>query len=336
MLVPWSGHTPSGWTDMEADAADRYVLSASSPLLRDVEGRREVRCCIRDCGHWLPARRRGVPNEYCREHHISVSTSPTYVYRDAKSNFIVAAGELDGLEKVERWRLGNESSEDALSWNLFVSLLHLGLLDTALPVLGVYGVPHLYLWGNRIAEPPEFWPRLRSVRGVLENGAGFPTEPDIIVHVPGRLLLLIEAKFGSPNGTLVGKEDRFGSVDDFLARYPSAEGVTDPLNRQWIAEQEPEHVLEQLCRNVILATHLAAKGERMVVANLVRADAEVKVEAEFRRHLMPDSPVEFRRLTWESFWPILAAHGEDAAPVRTYLANKTLRLRRAFPSLPLP
>lgn len=336
MSVSWSGATPFGWSDLEAHAADSYVLSSANPLLRVTEGRKEVRCCIRGCDHWLAARARGGPMEFCPDHHISISTSPTLVHREARSNFIIASDMLDDLDKVERWRLPNEGSEDALSWNLFVSLLHLDLLTPALSGLGVEGAPHLYLWGNRIGERPEFWARLREVREVLEHGAGFPTEPDIIVHWPGRLLLLIEAKFGSPNGTLLGKEDRFGSVEDWLARYPCADGVADPLNRQWIAEQAPERVLEQLCRNVILVTHLAEKGERMVVANLVRDGEESNVEADLARHLAIDSPVEFRRLTWESFWPVLVAHGEPAAPVRAYLANKTLRLRRAFPSLPLP
>ena len=167
----------------------------------------------------------------------------------------------------------------------------------------------------------------------MERGASFPTEPDIILRVPGRLLVLIEAKFGSSNATLLDKEDRFGGVDEFLARYPAAEGIEDPIDRKWIEEQAPKFVLEQLVRNVVFATHLAEKGERMIVLNLVRQSDEITVESEFRKHLVSQSCVEFRRVTWESLWTIVVRGGDNATPVVNYLANKSLGLRAAFPSL---
>ena len=53
---------------------------------------------------------------------ISVSTKPTYIYEDKKSNFIVGRDILRQVSKVESWRLGFETSEDAVSWNVFVGL----------------------------------------------------------------------------------------------------------------------------------------------------------------------------------------------------------------------
>jgi hypothetical protein len=242
------------------------------------------------------------------------------------------------MSKVERWRLGNESSEDALSWNVFVPLLHMDLLPALLEQLDLDGTMsevELYLWGNRILKTGStaFWDRLSQVRKDLESKVRFPTEPDIILRVRGRLLVLIEAKFGSSNETLVRKKDRFGCVDEFLGRYRAAKGIEDPINRKWIKEQASECVLQQIVRNVVFATHLAEKGERMIVLNLVRDCDEITVESKFRKHLIPQGCVEFRRVTWESFRPIFGRGGDNATPVLDYLANKSLRLGAAFPSL---
>jgi hypothetical protein len=95
-----------------------------------------------------------------------------------------------------------------------------------------------------------------------------------MLRVPGHALVLIEAKFGSPNSTLAGKEDRFESVEDFSARYPAPEGAADPLARDWIEQQQLGTVLEQLCRNVAYATWLAEPREQPTVINLVRGEAE--------------------------------------------------------------
>jgi hypothetical protein len=334
--VPWSGTVPFGVPDFEPGAERRYIRGAANALIRGDE----IRCCIRGCNRWIARRRRGVRAEYCPDHHISMSISPTYVFQDWRSNFIVNAAPISGMSKVETWRLGNERSEDALSWNVFVPLLHMDLLPALLAQLDLgdrtMSEVELYLWGNRILKTPGskgLWDNLSRAREALERGVGFPTEPDIILRVPGRLLVLIEAKFGSSNATLVHKEDRFGGVDEFLARYPAAEGIEDPIDRKWIEEQAPECVLEQLVRNVVFATHLAEKGERLIVLNLVRESDEIAVESKFRKHLIPQGCVEFRRVTWESFWPTLVRGGDNATPVLNYLANKSLRLGAAFPSL---
>jgi hypothetical protein len=333
--VPWSGTVPFGVSDFEPDAKRRYTGGATNALVRG----EELRCCIRGCNRWIARRRRGASAEYCPDHHISISISPTYVFQDWRSNFIVNPAPISGMSKVETWRLGNESSEDALSWNVFVPLLHMDLLPALLEQLDLdrtMSEVELYLWGNRILKAPGskgLWDHLSRARKVLERGVGFPTEPDIILRVPGRLLVLIEAKFGSSNATLFHKEDRFGGVDEFLARYPAAEGIEDPIDRKWIEEQAPECVLEQLVRNVVFATHLAEKDERMIVLNLVRESDEITVESKFRKHLIPQGCVEFRRITWESFWPIFVRGGDNATPVLNYLANKSLGLGTAFPSL---
>ncbi len=131
MQIAWEPG-PFGTDDLELGAAEGYK-STASPLRR----RDEVRCCIRGCRTWLPRRSRGDPPKFCPDHGISVSTSPTYVYQDWTRNFLLRHDLIGAVkeDKIESWRLGNESSEDALSWNMFVGLAHLGGLREAFEAL---------------------------------------------------------------------------------------------------------------------------------------------------------------------------------------------------------
>lgn len=334
MEPKWTSCQPLGVNELETDAAYRYTPRATGPLIR----KDEIRCCVRDCGNWLAIRHRRLndPKAFCPDHGVSVSGSPTYIYRNYRDNFIIDIPTLERVKqlKVESWRLGNERSEDALSWNVFVGLAGLNGLRAAFKALTGFEVndgPELYLWGIKISDnEPQVWDKLVEVRRELEKGVGWPTEPDVILRVPGSVLLLIEAKFGSPNGTLLGNEDRFGRVAEFLNRYPCAARKSDPLNREWIEAQPREKVLQQLLRNIIFAQWLADEGETPFVVNLVRASDESNVSERFAAHLAADSPVGFRRATWENLFQLPLMSTDRAKPLRCYLENKTNKLARAF------
>lgn len=313
-------------------AASRYYSNASEPLVADGK----VMCCIQGCHEWIARRRRGEKVEYCPLHGLSVSLSPTYVYRDYQRNFIIADQLLPKLRKVERWRLGHENSEDALTWNVFLSLSSLGALGRWFSLAtgyGYVGEPELYLWGNKVelSSPSivPFFEPLINFRNTFESGSAFATEPDVILRFAGKYIVLIEAKFGSENGTLEGKQDRFGTVEDFLVRYPSKSPSSDPLNREWIEVQDSRSVLEQLCRNAICAHHLAEYGEHPVVINLVRSNAEPDVLGKFLSHIH-DGRVSFFRATWEDIASLPEINEYDDNAVLLYLQNKTLSLDRAF------
>ncbi len=142
----WNLNPPIGLSDLEEDASVRYSLRAKRPLIRG----EEIRCCMRGCGTWLTRYRRGATAVFCPDHHIRISSSPTYVYDNPSRNFIIDTDLVSHVKKVERWRLGNERSEDALSWNVFVSLARLGELRHVLRQLTrleFTGEPILYLWG---------------------------------------------------------------------------------------------------------------------------------------------------------------------------------------------
>ena len=334
MPLSWTEKLPLGLDGLEENAAVRYGRDGDL-----VKGDREIRCCVRGCTRWLARRRRQQDDDtiFCPEHGISVSTSPTYIYKDYRQNFLVDVPLLQRVKKlkVESWRLGNERSEDALTWNVFVSLARMGCLNAALKVwIGFDGEdePELFLWGIQTdSDEPQVWERLKQVRSSIEQGAGLPTEPDMMLRVPGRVLVFVEAKFGSSNGTLTGKSDRFGGVAEFLERYPPSDGRVDPLNRPWIEQQEPERVLEQLCRNVLFAQRLADQGEVPYVVNLLRGAEVENAEAEnFEAHLIPSSPVQFRRATWEGIRQLPVMDSREAEPLRRYFDTKTNRLEKAF------
>ena len=197
----WSTEIPYGTSEIEEDAASRYSTARADSLLH-VES---LRCCIRDCKELLPKLRRGQKPCFCPNHGISMSAKPTYIYRDTERNFIIGKDIPRSMSKVENWRLGFETSEDAVSWNVFVSLYALnGLAEAFEKLTGTIpiGEPELYLWGNRIDAECNPWTSLDEVRAMLEEGLAIPTEPDIILRVPEQAIVLIEAKFGSSNPRL--------------------------------------------------------------------------------------------------------------------------------------
>jgi hypothetical protein len=326
LKLSWN-EIPYGIRELKRDAALRYSAKAPYSLLNG----EFLQCCINDCEELIARRHRNQKPSFCSKHGISMSSKPTYIYQDPERNFIIGRDVLQRISKVERWRLGFETSEDAVSWNVFVGLYALGALPEtfeALTGMAPIGAPELYLWGNRIDISCRKWANLLDVRAKLENHISIPTEPDIILRVPEQAVVLIEAKFGSPNSRLAGKKKRFGSVWEFLGRYRCRQGAADPLNRKWISEQKDEQILEQLCRNAIFAHWLASENETAILINLVRR-ASRNDEQVFREHLSKRAVV-FHVRVWEDLFGLPAIQREEASVLRDYLKNKTLNLARAF------
>jgi hypothetical protein len=94
-----------------------------------------------------------------------------------KKTLSVATEALRGViaGKRETHRLGNENSEDALSWNVFVGFLALDALTEAFETLA--GTPakseiELYLWGHRIRTDGAVIPWLSLQRVQEEVASG--------------------------------------------------------------------------------------------------------------------------------------------------------------------
>ena len=63
-----------------------------------------------------------------------------------------------------------------------------------------------------------------DVKEELGEKSKIKTEPDIMLHVPRLAIVLIEAKFGSPNSPFKPKKERF-VVTDFLGQYRYKNGA---------------------------------------------------------------------------------------------------------------
>ena len=133
--------------------------------------------------------------------------------------------------KAETHRLGYEMSEDALSWNVFVSLQVAGKLRDAAQVLSKRSIatePRLFLWGREVVagrpgDHAEFQPLIRVRKELEPDIQRFGTEPDIML-VSEELLISVEAKFGSGNalayeGKTVGDGEKPTARSDLLERY---------------------------------------------------------------------------------------------------------------------
>ena len=277
---------------------------------------RRVRCYVRGCTNVLTVPTRGQRGEVCPEHGIRChysSSGPTFVYQDVRRNIIASADMfakwiVGHPFKYESHRLGAERSEDALSWNVFRSLQEAGCLHVLAHAITGDSCPiepYLYLWGICLTDNAfDPWPLLVMARRRFE--ANLPvnrplTEPDIALHLPGRYLILIEAKFTSPNGYYNRGPRRDGgslTLDELLGIYRDP-GLQILDHRR---ADQAERVPYQLWRNTVFAEWMARAdhpGTRAFHVNLVREENETVSADEFRSLLNPAFEDRFQRWSWE-------------------------------------
>jgi hypothetical protein len=298
---------------------------------------------------------------WCPEHGIRLH-SGTFVYWNGQGledearlrNFIILPDLVRAIAlpkgmKAEAHRLGYEMSEDALSWNVFVSLAAAGKLrDVGQFLTGrsLRSEPHLYLWGRRIDlvhgdHGP--YSALLKVRDRLERGIHtFVTEPDIMLIAEGEMVISIEAKFGSANPLAYEGKDKEGqkptSRVGLLTRYLGSN--TSDLTKQIVRRNQIGASLHsQLFRNVVFASEMAGKVP-WHVTNLVsstqrraRNDARNSfadpTEA-VRSYLRPDWQHCFTYRTWEGMHAALIRDNADLGGLNSYLRGKSAHYRRAF------
>jgi len=282
----------------------------------------------------------------CLEHGIRChysSYGATYSYADARHNAIVSpdllATRIIGHPfKYESHRLGSERSEDMLSYNVFRSLQEAGCLSRlARAITGDTCTvePFLYLWGICLTDDA-FDPMSLLIAARKRFESNLPverpyTEPDIMLHLPGRFLIMIEAKFTSPN-TIYARGPRKDSqsltLDELLEIYhdPSLQ-ILDYHRAQRAAQ-----VHYQLWRNMTFSEWMAREDHpktRAFHVNLVREGYEKASAAEFHSLVNPDFANRFRRLTWESIYRFFANNPALSRMLR-YMETKTAGLARAF------
>jgi hypothetical protein len=173
----------------------------------------------------------------------------------------------------------------------------------------------------------QFWDRLRCVQQQLEPQKRIATEPDVILHVPGKYLVVIEAKFGSSN-SLFEKSHKGIKAADYFSVYRARESNLDPLNRRWIYEAD-SGIHDQLCRNAMYAHWLAGFTEIPILVNLVERANEIDVVEKMSLHLRPNT-VSFRRCNWEDLYYLSEVIHDKAGLLRQFMETKTCGLKRAF------
>jgi len=252
----------SGETTTRPLAEEYYDAHRFDP---NVDLRTRARCPVKGCSDQplsqLVRGRRLFP--YCKIHGLELHpSSNTFVYyngEDVESrkrarvrNFLcqqpfIDRHVLDNPNKAETDRLGHENSEDALSWNVFVSLLEARRLGVALRWLlqehdvPVTEDPKLYLWGSQVDlsagrfEPFELLGKAR--KNFEPDIKRFPTEPDIML-VTGSLLVCIEAKLTS--GNPLSQETATTDVRD---KPKSRGGLIERYAKRWPASLRRANIL---------------------------------------------------------------------------------------------
>jgi hypothetical protein len=198
---------PPGWSAFDPHRVDELRRSTNSA---------DAPCPFKGHDHHrLPWRAGGYRKgtDFHGDPPVSFRVSPTYVLEHERDNFIVGHNLLGQLEgKAETWRLDNENSEDALSFNVFRSLQEAGALAAAVRLLAGIDVteePELVVWGRRLGPAStHLVPELQAALAELEPWPGQKTEPDVILRVPGWGWIFIEAKLASPTTTLKNKPEK--------------------------------------------------------------------------------------------------------------------------------
>ena len=110
--------------------------------------------------------------------------------------------ERQGNEKYDIGRMGHKKSEDALTWNVFVTLQETGELKAIVSLISGQSCeeePELILWGYSLKNSSSTnkpIDELESFRKKFEYQLPIKTEPDIILKT-AKEVFLIEAKFCS-------------------------------------------------------------------------------------------------------------------------------------------
>ena len=309
-------------------------------------GDKSVQCFVVGCQNRLRVPTRTFPGDVCPDHGIRChysSNQPTYSYLQPRRN-IIASADLFTQRivrhpfKFESHRLGSERSEDALSWNVFRSLQEARLLSKVAEMLTGIASDHeptLYLWGICVSDDScDPWHLLIAARERFESSLPVErplTEPDIALHLPGKYLILIEAKFTSSNTHYEdGPRQSSSSLtkQELVSIYQDA--ALRIVNVQ--AAETASRVYYQLWRNTVFAEWMAKLDHPQTEAfhvNLVRDGADVESAFEFRRMINEPYQNRFQRLTWEKLYS-LCSHETELSRLKRYFESKTAGLQRAF------
>jgi hypothetical protein len=304
---------------------------------------------------------------FCPEHGIRVHKQSGFVYyngppRDdlsvsTKRNLMFNSDYyvenfLRKSNKMESTRLCYENSEDAVSYNVFTKLASDGhalrKLVSHIANKDIGGEIDLYLWGGKIDLKNNTFVKynpLLTVRDHLEEDIKkFKTEPDIMLVIPKKIVICIEAKFGSKNPIAKDAEETEGEkpkkTEKLISRYCKENDFINK-DRLFNFSKMPERFYEQIFRNIVFAASMAklegapewyvVNLRNQHIINLKRGKPEsFPIMRNIRSILQPEYKKRFIHLTWESIYDQAVKDNEQLADLAWYLKNKSLSCGRAF------
>ncbi len=332
------------------------------------------KCPIKDCrvhinNYKVPFQRykgkmRYLP--FCPEHGIRIHPTSYVYYNGASKDARITATKrnlpfhsdyyvsnfLKKGAKMESGRLCYESSEDAVSYNVFAEMLSDGnaLRNLTRHIIKAEpkGPIELYLWGGKIdLQHNKFVPYkpLIDVRKHLEHDIKvFGTEPDIMLVVPKQAVICIEAKFGSKNPIAKEKEGNVGekpkSVAKLIERYCNKNRIID-TDTIFDFRNKPKLFYEQLFRNIVFASSMAklegaplwhvVNLRNQHVMNIKQGRPEsAPIMRNIRSILKPKYKKRFTHLTWENVYDVAIKDVPALSNLAWYLKTKSLNCGRAF------
>ena len=335
----------------------------------DLQGTKLPHCPVKNCSskniYKVNFQKFQVP--FCPEHGIRIHGSG-FVYHNGDTEMDLITAIKRNLffqpdyyifnffrkgNKMESGRLCYESSEDAVSYNVFTEMAS---NDNALRDLvreitkqDIKENIELYLWGSKIdlqSGKSIPYSHLEKVREHLEkNIKRFKTEPDIMLVVPKKLVICIEAKFGSKNPIAVDKEEKEEEkpkrMDRLIKRYYNGNKLIKGCDIFDFPPKPKFLFYEQLFRNIVFAASMAqieghtnwfvVNLRSQHVMNLKRGKPESRpVMRSVRSILRQGYKKRFLHLTWEEIYEIAVKDNPKLYNLSWYLKNKSLNCGRAF------
>lgn len=329
---------------MVRDAPLPYGLQdLDTNILTDPGPPTRIRCYVRGCEEFVQPPARGFRGETCPAHGIRCHTSGTYTYADPLRNIIVAnklfATKLLGNPfKFESHRFGFENSEDCISWNVFMALREARCLrEVARLITGrpVSKEPRLFLWGLDTDHDLQPWDFLVAARKRFESKMPVKrpaTEPDIALHIPGEILILIEAKVASAN---TWYEEGARKNNQSLTKAELLDIYQDLFLKilDVSKAREAPRVFYQLWRNMIFAEWMAmyeGQGAKAFHASLTRAWCENESCSEFSQLIRPGYEDRFAHVFWEDLFVLSGLKWRKLNRLQLYMLTKTISLEPAF------
>jgi hypothetical protein len=278
------------------------------------------------------------PDSLCKTHGIYVHGNK-YRYQDWTRNIIWPETEritwhannkregrkrrVDSLEAGNPERMGNENSEDAVTWNVFWGFDRMKSVGELLPVLTGGEVAtskscRAFYW--TLEHPAGIWAPFARASAYFGEPALMGTEVDVILHDEGRCLIFVEAKFGSGNKVPATNSSRYTGTPWFKESMKSFPQFQYELARNWVIGS-------------YLATEILKVPFWLISLVREEAKAEATIEDRFyRTHCRPRAEWHFCRVTWEEIarvgLPMLPE--PERGVMGRYFQGKTLNLKPAF------